>query len=51
MIRVSPASSRATTGYLYLENNTFHSNRNTHFLNIKSTNDAENMWQLSNYIC
>ena len=50
MIRVSPASSRATTGYLYLENNTFHSNRNTHFLIMKSTNDAENIWQLSNYV-
>ena len=50
MIRVSPASSRATTGYLYLENNTFHNNRNTHFLIMKSTNDAENIWQLSNYV-
>ena len=50
MIRVSPASSQATTGYLYLENNTFHSNRNTHFLIMKSTNDAESLWQLSNYV-
>ena len=49
-IRVLPASSRATTGYLYLENNTFHSNRNTHFLIMKSTSDAENIWQLSNFV-
>ena len=47
MINVSPASSRATTGYLYMENSTFHSNRNTHFLIMQS---SENIWQLSNYV-
>ena len=47
MIYVSPVSSRATTGYFYLERNTFHNNRNTHFLIMKS--DTDNIWQLSNY--
>ena len=47
MIYVSPASSRATTGYFYLERITFHNNRNTHFLIMKS--DTDNLWQLSSY--
>ena len=47
ILYISPASSQATTGYFYLVNNTFDSNRNTHILIMK--NDAENIWQLSNY--
>ena len=47
MIYVSPVSSRATTGYFYLEMVTFHNNRNTHFIIMKS--DADNIWQLSSY--
>ena len=47
MIYVSPVSSRATTGYFYLERITFHNNTNTHFIIMKS--DIENFWQLSNY--
>ena len=48
MIYVSPASSRATTGYFYLEKNTFYNNRNAHFIIMKSNTD--NIWQLSNYV-
>jgi len=48
MIYVSPASSRATTGHFYLENNIFRDNRNTHFFIMNS--DADNIWQLSNYV-
>ena len=48
MIYVSPASSQATTGYLYLNRITFHNNRNTHLLIMKS--DTDNLWQLSNYV-
>ena len=47
MIYVSPVSSRATTCYFYLEMVTFHNNRNTHFIIMKS--DANNIWQLSSY--
>ena len=47
MIYVSPVSSRATTGYFYLERITFHNNRNTHFLIMNS--DIDNLWQLSTY--
>ena len=48
MIYVSPASSRATTGYFYLEKNTFHNNINTHFIIMKS--DTDNIWLLSNNV-
>ena len=48
MIYVSPASSRATTGYFYLDNNTFDSNSNTHFFIMESI--TENIWQASNYV-
>ena len=48
IIYVSPASSRATTCYFYLERNTFHNNRNTQIVIMKS--DIDNLWQLSNYI-
>ena len=48
MIYISPASSRATTGYFYLEKNTFHDNRNANFIIMKS--DTDNLWQLSNYV-
>ena len=47
IIYVSPASSRATTGYFYLERTTFHNNTNTHFIIMKS--NTENLWQLSSY--
>ena len=48
MIYVSPASTRATTFYLYLENNKIHNNRNSHFLIMKS--DTDNIWMLSSYV-
>ena len=48
MIYVSPASTRATTCYLYLEKNIFHNNRNSHFLIMKS--DTDNIWLLSSYV-
>ena len=48
MIYMSPATSQATTGYLYLNRNTFHNNRYAHLLIMKS--DTDNIWQLSNYV-
>ena len=48
IIYISPASSRATTGYFNLGNNTFNNNKNTHFFIMTSTMD--NIWQDSNYI-
>ena len=48
IIYVSPAFSRATTGYFYLGSNIFHNNRNTHLLIMNS--GTENIWQLSNYV-
>ena len=48
MIYVSPASTRSTTGFFYLESNMFHNNVNTHFLIMKS--DTDNIWQLSNVV-
>ena len=48
MIYISPASSQATTGYLYLNRNTFHNNRYAHVLIMKS--DTDNIWQLSNFV-
>ena len=48
MIYVSPASSRATTGYFRLDKNTFDNNKNTHFFNMESI--ADNIWQASNYV-
>ena len=48
MIHMTPASSRATTGHLYIENSLFCNNNNVHFLNLES--DRENVWQLSSYI-
>ena len=49
MIHIKPASSRAITGYIYVINSLFHTNYNTHFLNIES--DTDNVWQLSNLVC
>ena len=48
MIHITPASSRAVTGYINVINCLFHSNRDTHFFILKSNTD--NVWQLSNYI-
>ena len=48
MIHLTPASSRATTGFVYIVNSSFCNNNNAHFLNLES--DRENVWQLSNYI-
>ena len=48
IIHISPASSQATTGYLYLERTTFHNNRNVHLLIMKS--DTDSVWQLANYV-
>ena len=48
MIYVSPASTRATTCYLYLEKNKFHNNRNSHFLIMKS--DTDNLWLIKSNI-
>ena len=48
MIYISPASSRATTGYFYLHNNMFNNNKNTHFFIMVSITD--NIWQASNYV-
>ena len=48
MIQITPASSRAITGYIYIINSTFCHNNNAHFLNLES--DRDNVWQLSNYV-
>ena len=48
MIHITPASSRAITGYIYIINSSFYNNNNSHFLILES--DTDNVWQLSNYI-
>ena len=48
MIHITPASSRAITGYIYIMNSSFRSNINTHFFNLES--DRDNVWQLSNAV-
>ena len=48
MIYVSSATSRTMTGHFYILRNTFHNNRNTHVLILKS--DRDSLWQLSNYV-
>ena len=48
MIQITPASSRAITGYIYIVNSSFDSNNNVHFLNLEG--DRDNVWQLSNHV-
>ena len=48
MIQITPASSRAITGYIYIINSKFCHNNNAHFLNLES--DRDNVWQFSNYV-
>jgi len=48
MIHVTPASSRAITGYIDITESSFCNNSNSHFLILQSNTD--NVWQLSNYV-
>ena len=48
MIHVTPASSRTITGYIYITNNSFCNNTNTHFLTLES--ETDNVWQISNFV-
>ena len=48
MIHITPASSQAITGYIYIINSSFYNNNNSHFLTLES--DTDNVWQLSNFI-
>ena len=48
MIHVTPASTRAVTGYFYITNGIFCKNYNTHFINLES--ETDNIWQLSNFV-
>ena len=49
MIQITPASSRAITGYIYIVNSSFCNNNNVHFLNLESERKCVAIFKLCSY--
>jgi len=48
MIHIAPASTRAITGYLFINNTKFCYNKNVHYINVEQS--IEIIFQLTNYV-